>query len=80
MYGDTLHQILCMSHSTLLYMGIFQNVGIRVPMKELTEWEEMSPWTCTQTAWSDLTVPFAQLHVLYIIGWPEFEKGLNPRA
>lgn len=35
MYGDTFHQTLCMSHSTLLYMGIFQNVGVRVPMKEL---------------------------------------------
>lgn len=66
-------------HELRHIMGILQNVGMRVPMKELTEWEEMSPWTCTQTAWSDLKEPFAQFHVLYIIGWPEFEKGLNPR-
>lgn len=57
-------------HELRYIMGILQNVGIRVPMKELT---------CTQTAWSDLKEPFAQFHVLYIIGWPEFEKGLNPR-
>ena len=74
MYGATFHQILCMSYGTLWeYLERWDSCSY----ERVAEWQEMSPWT--QTAWSDMKELFAQYHVLYIIGWPEFEKGLNPR-